>query len=196
MIDSYSIMRPLLAPPIRWAWQGRVVGLEYLPVEGSVLLAANHRSYVDFLLLSAVLPRRITFLAKQRLFSEIGWNWLMRATGQVRVGGGEAAREACLRLRGLVAEGRLIGIFPEGTRSRDGRTGRFHNTVIKLSRRHSIPVLPVYLHGTRRAWAPDRKLPRRFPCHVVFGPPYRPGNDLQAETSALRLRIEDLAHAI
>ncbi len=192
MIDNYKILKIILAPVIRWMWQGRVEGINNVPLRGSAIVAANHASYVDFLLLSAVLPRRVTFLAKSKLFHSQYWRWLMIGTGQIQIGGNKSARKSLTIIRAHANNDRLLGIFPEGTRSRSGEISYFHTSVIKLSRWYNIPIIPVRIVGSHYAWSPMSRYPKRHPCDLVIGCPFYPGNNIDHETELLRQLIMEL----
>ncbi|MEV5000127.1 lysophospholipid acyltransferase family protein [Nocardioides sp. LML1-1-1.1] len=164
----------LLGPAVRWWTRPRVSGLEHLPATGPVVVAANHRAEVDSLVLCLVLPRPPRFVAKAEYFAGHGLRgrverWLCTVTGQIPVDrrGGDAAGAALRAATGVLREGGVWAIYPEGTRSPDGRLYRGHTGVVRVAR--SVPgatVLPVGLSGAEAVsrW-------RRGRVRVVVGAP-------------------------
>jgi 1-acyl-sn-glycerol-3-phosphate acyltransferase len=138
----------------------RVEGLENLPA-GGVLIVGNHLSFSDSFVLGTVLPRKLTFLAKSSYFDGPGIRgWFtarfFRALGQVPVdrSGGPASDAALRAGREVLRGGGLLGIYPEGTRSPDGRLYRGRTGAARLALATSVPVLPVTLIGTDRPSRP------------------------------------------
>lgn len=155
-----------------------VVGLEHVPDEGAAILASNHLSFSDSLFLPLVLSRRLTFVAKAEYFNSPGLKGAATAkffttVGQVPVdrSGGNAssgALEAGLR---ILKRGDLFGIYPEGTRSPDGRLHRGKTGVARLALAAGVPVIPVAMIDTDRVQPIGRKLPNIHRVGVVFGKP-------------------------
>ena len=173
----YWIFKASVLRALRLWSRPQVEGLENLPA-GGVLIVGNHLSFSDSFFLGAVLPRRLTFLAKSSYFDGPGIRgWLtaqfFRALGQVPVDrSGGPAGDAALRAGSEVLRGGgLLGIYPEGTRSPDGRLYRGRTGAARLALATSVPVLPVALIGTDRAQPPGRLLIRAVPLRIVFGRP-------------------------
>ncbi|MGV9680036.1 lysophospholipid acyltransferase family protein [Nocardia sp. NPDC003482] len=168
----------LLGPLLRLLGRPKVIGLHHVPDEGPVIVAANHLAAIDSLYLALVLPRRITFIAKQEYFTATGLRgrverWVMTATGQVRVDrtGGSAAADALDAAARILESGGIWGIHPEGTRSPDGRTYRGRTGVIRVAMRTGAPVVPVALTGTDRVNPRHRRLLRFARVRIEFAPP-------------------------
>ncbi|MFF0489959.1 lysophospholipid acyltransferase family protein [Nocardia sp. NPDC004068] len=168
----------LLGPLLRLLGRPKVIGLHHVPNEGPVIVAANHLAAIDSLYLALVLPRRITFIAKQEYFTATGLRgrverWVMTATGQVRVDrtGGSAAADALDAAARILESGGIWGIHPEGTRSPDGRTYRGRTGVIRVAMRTGAPVVPVALTGTDRVNPRNRRLLRFARVRIEFAPP-------------------------
>ncbi|MBF6330680.1 lysophospholipid acyltransferase family protein [Nocardia transvalensis] len=190
----------LIGPLLRLLGRPKVEGLQHVPRTGPVIIAANHLAAIDSLYLALVLPRRITFIAKQEYFTEPGWRgrlnrWVMTATGQVRVdrSGGCAAADALgAAVRILEADG-VWGIHPEGTRSPDGRIYRGRTGVIRVAMQTGAPVVPVVLSGTDRVNPHGRRLLRCARVRISFGRPrhFPPADRLavRAATDALMLEM-------
>jgi 1-acyl-sn-glycerol-3-phosphate acyltransferase len=168
----------ILGPILRLVFRPWVEGLEHVPAEGPAILASNHLSFSDSFFLPLVLPRRVTFLAKSDYFTGRGIKgWLtarfFRGVGQVPVdrSGGQAS-EAALRtgLR-ILREGDLLGIYPEGTRSPDGRLYRGRTGMARMALEAKVPVIPVAMIDTEKIQPPGKIMPKIMRVGIRFGKP-------------------------
>jgi 1-acyl-sn-glycerol-3-phosphate acyltransferase len=153
-----------------------VEGLEQLPPSGPFVLAANHRSFMDSIFLALVIPRPITFIAKAEYFDKWPTAWIFRASGQIplRRGVGSKADQALTAARDVLAENGVVGIYPEGTRSRDGLLHRGNTGPARLALKSGAPIVPVGLVGTDAVQPPGDVLPRPFrPVTIRIGTPHR-----------------------
>ena len=175
-----QLCRALLVPVSRLALRTTVEGREHVPLDGPVILAANHLSFLDSFLIPMVAPRPVAFLAKAEYFTRPGL--LGRLTGAsllslgaVAVPRGEhrAAQAALETALGVLREGRAFGIHPEGSRSRDGRIYRGRTGVAWLALASGAPVVPVAVLGTERIQPVGARLPRPGRVTVRFGAPLR-----------------------
>lgn len=149
----------------------KVYGLEHIPRAGGAILAANHQSYLDPVLLGVRLRRPLSYMAKSELFGNRFFAWLIRSLHAfpVRQGSGDvgAIKESLRR----VQDGYLLNIYPEGTRSETGELQPILSGVALVVRRAGVPVIPAVVHGSFDAWPPHRPLPRtRGPIVVMYGP--------------------------
>lgn len=195
----------LLGPLLRLLFRPRAEGLEHVPAEGAAIVAGNHLSFADPLLMPAVLKRRVTFLAKAEYFTAPGLTGrlialVLRGTGQISVDrSGGAAGQAAIRegLRAL-EKGELLAIYPEGTRSPDGRLykGKVGVAVMALTAR--VPVIPCAVVGTFGIRPRGRVLPRPSPVTIRFGEPldfsHRAG--LEQQKTVLRAVTDEIMDAI
>jgi 1-acyl-sn-glycerol-3-phosphate acyltransferase len=152
----------------------RVEGAEHVPTSGAAILASNHLSFCDSIFLPLVLGRRVTFVAKAEYFDDPKTAWFFRAVGQIpiRRGGGTASQRALEAAGEVLADGGLFGIYPEGTRSPDGRLHKGHTGVARLAVQTAAPVLPVAMIGTREAQPIGQGIPRFFmPITIRIGRP-------------------------
>jgi 1-acyl-sn-glycerol-3-phosphate acyltransferase len=170
----YRALKILLTPVFRLLWRVRVEGTEHVPVRGAVILAPNHVTFLDSLFLPLVVRRRVTFVAKAEYFDSWKTAWFFRACGQIpmRREGGSASERALAAARDVLETGGVLGIYPEGTRSPDGRLYRGHTGVARLALGARVPVVPVGLVGTSEVQRPGSNLPRPFKRVTVrFGMP-------------------------
>jgi 1-acyl-sn-glycerol-3-phosphate acyltransferase len=173
----YWVVKGVLTPILRLGYRIRVEGRGTLPVTGPLILAANHRSFLDSIFIPLVVRRRVTFVAKAEYFDSKKTAWFFRGVGQIpiRRGGGTASERALASATEVLEQGGVFGIYPEGTRTRDGFTHRGHTGVARLALRTGAPIVPVGLLGTDDCQPTDRKLPRLFrTVRVRFGTPIRP----------------------
>jgi 1-acyl-sn-glycerol-3-phosphate acyltransferase len=148
---AYWVLKLLLTPVLRFFWRVRVEGIENIPDDGAAILASNHISFCDSVFLPLVLRRRVTFVAKAEYFDDPKTAWFFRAVGQIpiRRSGGSAAMAALDSAAEVLDGGHLFGIYPEGTRSPDGRLYKGKTGVARLALRCQVPVLAVAMVGTR-----------------------------------------------
>ncbi|MFG1924180.1 lysophospholipid acyltransferase family protein [Cryptosporangium sp. NPDC048952] len=199
----YWVFKVLLTLPMTLYFRPRVEGIEHVPARGPVILASNHVSYLDWLILPLVVRwRRISFLAKHDYFIEPGlrgrWKrYFFTATGQVPVvRGGASAGDAALNTAvGLLRDGRVVGIFPEGTRTRDGRLYRGRTGLARIAAASGAPVIPCATIGVFELAPPGAKFPRPGRVTVKFAPPMRWGTE-EPDRELLRKRTDELITVI
>jgi 1-acyl-sn-glycerol-3-phosphate acyltransferase len=185
----------MVVKPLMRAWfRLRVEGADHLPASGPVILAANHRSNVDPVLLATAVRRPVFFMAKAELFvGPLGP--IMRWIGQFPVRRGGLDREALRQTDAVLARGAVLGLFPEGTRG-EGRFATIHEGLGYIVLRQRCPVLPVALFGSERVRRRRGWLPFASPVRVVVGPPLDlpdPGggrSGRRAATETLRRTLE------
>jgi 1-acyl-sn-glycerol-3-phosphate acyltransferase len=169
----YWILKTLFGWIIRLIWVKRVEGLENVPKNGAFIIVANHCSYFDFISLIAVCPRRIYFLAGEVFFKKFWWGLLVRSTGQIRVNRDSKDKaDAKQKALSILKNGEVLGIFPEGTRSPDGKIGKTFTGVAKFALETEVPVLPVGITGSFEVMSRHDKRPKfRKKIVVNFGKP-------------------------
>jgi 1-acyl-sn-glycerol-3-phosphate acyltransferase len=151
----YWIVRAILQPFFHVYFRLHRIGMEHIPREGPVLLAANHRSFSDPFMIGMCLRRPLRFVAKIELFDKRWKAWLLLALGAFPIRRGESDEEAMETARLILERGGTVGIFPEGTRVRPGPLGEPKRGVGRLAIETGAPIVPVAICGTediRRGW--------------------------------------------
>ncbi|MGZ5415584.1 MAG: lysophospholipid acyltransferase family protein [Nocardioides sp.] len=176
----YGVVNTVVPPLAKAIWRPVVEGLENVPLTGPVIVASNHRSFADSLVIPIVAPREVVFLAKADYFTGTGVKGaLTRAwfngIGMIPVDRDDtkAAIASLETALAVLGRGEAFGIYPEGTRSRDGRLYRGRTGVGHLALTSGAPVVPVGLHGTQEIQPVGAKLPRLAKVTVRFGEPLR-----------------------
>ena len=175
---AYALLKAILLPLLSLIFRPKVEGLSHVPTNGPAIIASNHLSFSDSIFMPLVIPRRVTFLAKSEYFTGKGIKGrataaAFRALGQVpvdRSGGrsSEAALETGLR---ILREGKLLGIYPEGTRSPDGRLYRGRTGIARMALESGVPVIPVAMIDTDKIQPPGKKVPKIMQVGIRFGEP-------------------------
>jgi 1-acyl-sn-glycerol-3-phosphate acyltransferase len=174
----YWIVKAILTPILRTVFRPKVEGLEHVPAEGAAILASNHLSFSDSIFLPLVVPRRVTFLAKSDYFTSRGVKGRLKAgffkgVGQLPVdrSGGRASQAALETGKRVLAAGNLLGIYPEGTRSPDGRLYRGKTGVARMALESGVPVIPCAMVNTYEIQPPGKVLPKVMPVVMRIGKP-------------------------
>ena len=195
----YRILHAVLPPLINAVWRPQAEGTEHIPDHGPAILASNHLSFLDSVFLPAALSRPVFFLGKSDYFRGPK-RWFFESVGVMPVdrSGGDAS-EASLRTGARVLEqGHLLGIYPEGTRSPDGRLYRGKTGPVRLSLRTGAPVVPVAMVGTDDVLPIGAKRPRLRPVSVRVGEPLdfsRYGNR-ESDRFVLRSATDELMYEL
>ena len=174
----YQVIHGIVQPVVKALWRPVVTGLEHIPATGGVILASNHLSFVDSVVIPIVVPRKVVFLAKSDYFTGTG----LKGTATrlwfegidmlpVDRDDTKAALDSLDTALRVLAEGDAFGIYPEGTRSRDGRLYRGRTGVAHLALTAGVPVVPVGLSGTEHIQPVGSRLPRLAKVTVAFGEP-------------------------
>ncbi|MET9484870.1 lysophospholipid acyltransferase family protein [Streptomyces sp. NPDC006638] len=201
----YVLKYVLLGPLLRLLFRPRIEGLEHIPADGPAIVAGNHLSFSDHFLMPAILKRRITFLAKAEYFTGPGVKgrltaFFFRSAGQIPVdrSGKEAGQAAIREGLGVLAEDELLGIYPEGTRSHDGRLYKGKVGVAVMAIRGKAPVVPCAMVGTFEIQPPGQKVPRIKRVTIRFGEPmdFSRYEGLEDQKAAIRAVTDEIMYAI
>lgn len=172
--------------------RARYEGLEYAAGPGPRVFLPNHQSILDIFVLVSVLPPATRFVAKRSLFWIPFFGWSLKVSGFIPIERGAARRayESLERAAATIRDGRPVVLFPEGTRSPDGRLGPFKRGAFLVALRAGVPVVPVAISGTGRALRPGTLRLRPGPVRALFAPPLDPSRyEVQALMDAVRREI-------
>ncbi|WP_210586070.1 1-acyl-sn-glycerol-3-phosphate acyltransferase [Streptomyces sp. GESEQ-35] len=201
----YLLKYVLLGPLLRLVFRPRIEGLEHIPATGPAIVAGNHLSFSDHFLMPAIIKRRITFLAKAEYFTGPGLKGRLIATffrsaGQIPVdrSGKDAGQAAIREGLGVLRKDELLGIYPEGTRSHDGRLYKGKVGVAVMALKARAPVIPCAMIGTFEAQPPGRKIPKIHPVAIRFGKPldFSRYAGMENEKAILRAVTDEIMYAI
>ncbi|WP_225828982.1 lysophospholipid acyltransferase family protein [Streptomyces naphthomycinicus] len=201
----YLLKYVVLGPLLKLVFRPRIEGLEHVPASGPAIVAGNHLSFADHFLMPAMLKRRITFLAKAEYFTGPGVKgrltaFFFRSAGQIPVdrSGKEAGRTAIREGLKVLREGELLGIYPEGTRSHDGRLYKGKVGVAVMALTAGCPVVPCAMIGTFEAQPPGKVVPRIRPVTIRFGEPldFSRYAGMEQEKAVLRAVTDEIVYAI
>lgn len=201
----WLLRRIVLGPVLHRIFRPIEEGVHNVPTSGPAILAANHLSFADWIFLPLVLNRRVTFVAKSDYFTGSGvkgaaQRTFFAGTGQVPIDrtGGRASEGALRAGMRILRQGGLFGIFPEGTRSHDGRLYKGRTGVARLALRSGVPVVPVALVGTDEIAPPGRILRKITSPTVRFGPPldFSRYAGMESDRMVLRSVTDEIMYAI
>ena len=168
----------LIGPMLKLVFRPRTEGAENVPAEGPAILASNHLSYADWLFMPLTLARRVTFVAKAEYFTTPGVKGCFQkkffsgaGQGPIDRSGANAAEGALKAAKRILRQGELFGIYPEGTRSHDGRLYRGKTGVARLALETKVPVIPIAVIGTNAIAPPGKKFGSLTRPLVRFGEP-------------------------
>jgi 1-acyl-sn-glycerol-3-phosphate acyltransferase len=190
---AWALGRPTIGGAVRLVAPIRSYGADRVPLHGGVVLASNHFHWLDPAVLGTTCPRTIYYMAKMEAHVVPGLGQLIRAFGTFSVRRGESDREAVRRMREVVRDGKVLGLFAEGTRQRAGVPGVVQPGAGMVALQEDVPVVPVAIHGTQH-W----KVGNFAPVSVAFGVPGR-FTDLPRNAKGYReasVRIQDEIHRL
>ena len=194
---AYWVFKVIMTPVFWVLYRVKVEGRKHVPAHGPAVLAANHQSFCDSFFLPLVVPRKVTFLAKAEYFDSWKTAWFFRAAGQIpirRTGGSSSERALETARHDVLGKGRILGLYPEGTRALDGHVHKGRTGVTRLSRECEVPIIPVGVVGTEEVQPLNSKMTRPFKTVIVrFGapmkmdPPENPDDPLDHDHTLSRL---------
>jgi 1-acyl-sn-glycerol-3-phosphate acyltransferase len=207
------LKRGLLGPALHVVFRPRALGIEFIPDAGPVLLVANHQSFSDSIFMPLLTPRPVKFLAKAEYFTGAGVRgWLsagfFRGVGSVPIdrSGARAADAALKTALRLLEQDQIVGLYPEGTRSPDGRLYKGRTGVARIVLTAGCPVLPCAISGTEKVQPTGKVVPKVHPVTVTFGPPldfsryagalWEAVRDTEDEHTVLRAVTDEIMHTL
>jgi 1-acyl-sn-glycerol-3-phosphate acyltransferase len=174
----YEVVHTVLPPVLKAIWRPRVTGLDNIPDAGGVIIASNHLSFVDSVVIPSVVSRKVVFLAKSDYFNGRGvkgtaQRWWFEGIGMLPVDrdNTQSAIDSLDTALEVLGRGEAFGIYPEGSRSRDGRLYRGRTGVAHLALTAGVPVVPVGLVGTEKIQPIGSTYPKVAKVSVAFGEP-------------------------
>jgi 1-acyl-sn-glycerol-3-phosphate acyltransferase len=202
----YGILRAFLTPFLMILFRPKVKGLRHVPASGPLIIASNHLSFSDSIFMPLVVPRKVTFLAKSEYFTSPGPKGLLKkltfiALGQVPVdrSGGRRSEAALITGLKVLAEGKCLGIYPEGTRSPDGRLYKGRTGIARLAIESGAPIIPVAMFNTEKIQPTGTVVPKVMRVKMIFGEPmYFEGDStdlqyLRVVTDQIMSRIQEMS---
>ena len=202
----YGTLRAFLTPFLMILFRPKVKGLRNVPASGPLIIASNHLSFSDSIFMPLVVPRKVTFLAKSEYFTSPGPKGLLKkltfiALGQVPVdrSGGRRSEAALITGLQVLSEGKCLGIYPEGTRSPDGRLYKGRTGIARLAIESGAPVVPVAMFNTEKIQPTGQVVPNIQRVGMTFGEPmYFDGDSsdlayLRVVTDQIMNRIQELS---
>lgn len=201
----YTVLHAVVPPVAKLVWRPTVTGLENVPRTGAVIIASNHLSFADSLVIPIVAPRKVHFLAKSDYFRGGGVKGTLQKAWFEGMGMLPVDRDDPKAALGsldtaleVLRRGEAFGLYPEGTRSRDGRLYRGRTGVAHLALTAGVPVVPVGITGTEKLQPVGSRLPRVVPIAVRFGEPIQVAGryDRVALGKARRLVTDEIMTAI
>lgn len=189
-MDGYATLRWVFNALLRLGFGLDVTGEEHLPRSGPVILAANHGSQIDPLVMAAAVPRRCTFLAAAELLTMPILGTLIRPFRPVPIKRGRSDRGAIQECLARLGRGEALVIFPEGKISTDGRPQPAHDGLAFLAAQARVPIIPVGIAGTYEVWPLGTRMPRRGRITVRIGEAFVPAAaPTRRDQSALTARV-------
>jgi 1-acyl-sn-glycerol-3-phosphate acyltransferase len=182
-----NAVRPIIHLGARLYWRIRLEGTEHIPADGPLIIAPNHVTFADPVLVSIPIRFAVHFMAWDALFKIPGLAWLIRRLRafpvQIESADPRSTREAVR----LLQAGRAVMIFPEAGRTPDGRLQRFRPGAFRLACALKVPVLPVTILGGHASWPPGRILPRPGRLSIIYHPVISPPDEADSRAAARML---------
>jgi 1-acyl-sn-glycerol-3-phosphate acyltransferase len=203
---AYFILKNFVLGPILFLlFRPWVIGRKNVPKSGAAILASNHLSFSDSIFLPLSVSRPVTFLAKSDYFTGKGvkgalTRWFFKATGQLPIdrSGGKASEDSLNTGLGVLERGLLLGIYPEGTRSPDGKLYRGRTGIARMVLEAKVPVVPVAMIDTEKVQSIGQKVPKIRRVGVVFGEPldFSRFAGMEGERAVLRAVTDRIVYEI
>jgi 1-acyl-sn-glycerol-3-phosphate acyltransferase len=197
---AFFSLRALFGPVLTAAFRLKTVGAEHVPKSGPAILAANHASFLDPILISIPAKRPVRFLVSNQFYRDRRLHALLRCLGTIPVGGDAGVVRSFRRVAEVIDDGGLLGIFPEGGITRDGSMKPFRAGTAVLAMRLGVPIVPIHVSGTFDALPRYAKWPRFVPVTLRIGAPLpvpartKPSSEeIAALTESIRASIASLA---
>lgn len=190
---AFLALRAVFGPALTLAFRLKTFGQHHVPRKGAAILAANHASFLDPILIGMRARRPVRFLVAAEFYRDRRLHALLRALGAIPVGGDTGMVRSFRHIVEVIRRGGLVGIFPEGGITRDGAMRPFRDGAAVLALQMGVPVVPIHMGGTFDALPRDAKWPRFVPVTLRIGEPIRvaarrnpSSQDITALTESIR----------
>ena len=169
----YSMVRALCWLLLKIFWRMEIIGVENLPESGGMIIASNHVSYLDPAVLVASFNRKIYFIAKKEVFKNTFVSFLLKNMNAFSVDRKNVDMLAFKKAMNILKEEKVLGIFPEGTRSSNGELQELKMGALKIAMKTGVPILPVGINGTHKIYPRGIKFPILFKHKIIvkYGAP-------------------------
>ncbi|MFQ6066460.1 MAG: lysophospholipid acyltransferase family protein [bacterium] len=191
----YHLLRELAIIIFKSLFDIKIQGKENIPLKGGAIVASNHLSYLDPIVIGLLVPRKINFMAKRELFENFLFGCFISKLGAFPVRRERLDRKTYQRASGLLKRGKILVLFPEGTRSRGGDLGPLREGTARIAVRTKVPLIPVVIRGTDKALPRGKKMIRLAKIKVRIGKPLESdplyeGRDIKKGVQILHQRLE------
>lgn len=193
----YKFIKFISTIIINLFWSVKVEGEDISKYQGSFILAANHVSYLDPIVLGIVVKRRINFITKKEIYDNPFLNCILKRIGAIPVDKNSTNSASIKKSLNLLKDNHILGVFPEGTRSSDGKLLELNTGMIKIALQADVPIIPVGISGTFEIYPPEAKFPALFKnqcIYINFGKPYSLDKNRRRDTEYIKeslVKIED-----
>jgi 1-acyl-sn-glycerol-3-phosphate acyltransferase len=191
----YHLLREVAIVIFKCLFDIEIQGKENIPLKGGAILASNHLSYLDPIVIGLLVPRKINFMAKRELFENSLFGFFISKLGAFPVRRERLDRKTYQRALGLLKKGMILVLFPEGTRGRRGNLGLLREGTARIAVRTKVPLIPVVIRGTGKALPRGKKIIRLAKIKVRIGKPLESeplyeGRDIKRKARRLHQRLE------
>lgn len=169
----YSILRGFAIAVFKVFFAVRIEGKENIPYRGGAILASNHLSYLDPIVLGIFVPRRVNFMAKEELFENFFFRWIIVKLGAFPIRRERMDRTTYKKILKLLQKREIVVLFPEGTRSVDETIGPLHAGIARIALKADVPLIPIIIRGTEKVLPRGKKLIRLARIRARAGKPLK-----------------------
>lgn len=190
----YYVVRGLATVVFRIFFAIKMEGKKNIPYRGGVILASNHLSYLDPIVLGIFVPRRVNFMAKEELFENLFFRWVITKLGAFPIKREKMDRATYKKILKLLEKGKVVVLFPEGTRSIDGRMGQLQAGTARIALRADVPLIPIIVRGTEKVLPRGKKVIKLAKIKVWAGKPLK--KNIGSDRKMTKKDIEELQNEL
>ena len=190
----YSILRGLAIAVFKIFFAMKIEGKENIPRRGGAILASNHLSYLDPIVLGIFVPRRVNFMAKEELFENFFFRWMIVKLGAFPTKRNRIDRTTYRTVLKLLQKREVVVLFPEGTRNTDGTIGQLRPGTARIALKADVPIIPIIIWGTEKILPRGKKLIRLAKIRARAGKPLR--KNVPSNREIARKDIEELQNEL